>query len=402
MVADTPSIGVPLPAPEPRSGTVSERSSLVRRPSTVLIVDDAPENLAVLSDVLADRYRVRAANSGARALQIVMTDPRPDIVLLDILMPGLDGYQVLEHMRADPRFSDTPVIFVTDMDTLADQERGLALGAVDYIIKPIQPGIVLARVRTHLELKHARDLLRDQNSFLEAEVASRMAETLLAADVSIRALARLAEVRDLETGNHILRTQSYVRTLAEQLKDHPRFAAVLTRPYIDLLAKSAPLHDIGKVGIPDAILRKPGKLTPDEWAVMMTHAKLGSDAIEQAERDAERPVAFLQLAKEIARWHHERWDGRGYPDGLAGEAIPVSARLMALADVFDAITTRRVYKEATPFEEAVRMIVAERGSHFDPDVVDAFVAQRDAFRGIAGRHAETGQRARPTLTRSGP
>jgi putative two-component system response regulator len=355
----------------------------------VLIVDDAPENLTVLGDVLSPHFRVRVANSGERALQVARSAPRPDLILLDIMMPRVDGYGVLSALREDPATREIPVIFVTAMDAIRDEERGLALGAVDYITKPIQPSIVLARVRTQLELKIARDWLKDQNSFLEAEVQRRMAENIFAQDVSIRALARLAEVRDPETGHHILRTQGYVRCLAERLKSNSRFRDALSPRYIELLTKSAPLHDIGKVGIPDHILLKPGKLTPDEWAVMKTHAKLGSDAIEHAEQDAERPIEFLALAKEIAHRHHERWDGSGYPDGLAGEAIPISARLMALADVFDALISRRVYKAPMSPAEATGLILAGRGSHFDPDVVEAFEVEREAFLAIAQRYADS-------------
>ena len=358
---------------------------------TVLIVDDAPENLLVLSEVLQPHYLVRAATSGERALQVAATVPFPDIVLLDIMMPDMDGYAVLERLRANPATRDTPVIFVTAMGAIGDEERGLNLGAVDYITKPIQPAIVLARVRTQLELKQARDWLRDQNTFLEAEIARRMAENLHIQDVSIRTLAHLAEVRDPETGNHILRTQGYVRTLAEYLRGNPRFAAVLTPTYIDTLTKSAPLHDIGKVGIPDHILLKPDKLTPEEFAVMKTHASMGSDAIDKAELDAERPIAFLSVAKEIAHSHHEKWDGSGYPDGLKGDAIPLSARLMALADVFDALISRRVYKEPMPADKATALIIEGRGTHFDPDVVDAFVAQREHFIAIAQRHSDSAE-----------
>ncbi|MBK8325072.1 MAG: two-component system response regulator [Betaproteobacteria bacterium] len=371
---------VPTPA-------ILGRVELVNR--TILIVDDAPENLTVLGEVLAPHFRVRAANSGSRALRIAASEPRPDLVLLDIMMPEMDGYAVLERLRADPATRDLPVIFVTAMDAVADEEKGLQLGAVDYITKPIQPAIVLARVRAHLELKQARDWLKDQNAFLEGEVAKRMRENLEVQDVSIRALARLAEVRDPETGNHLLRTQGYVRTLAEHLRAHPRFAAALTPRMIGILAKSAPLHDIGKVGIPDHILLKPGKLTPEEWVVMKTHAKLGSDAIEAAERDAEHAIEFLATAKEIAHWHHEKWDGSGYPDGLAGEAIPLSARLMALADVFDALISRRVYKEPMAVEKATQIIIEGRATHFDPAVVDAYLAEQATFIDIARRYADT-------------
>jgi len=358
-------------------------------PKTVLVVDDAPENLRLLGEVLQPHYLVRAANSGERALTVAASEPRPDIVLLDIMMPDMDGYAVLERLRAEPLTCDIPVIFVTAMSAVGDEERGLNLGAVDYITKPIQPAIVLARVRAQLELKQARDRLRDQNALLEAEIARRMAENMLVQDVSIRTLASLAEVRDPETGNHLLRTQGYVRTLAEQLRTHPRFAPVLTPDFIETLVKSAPLHDIGKVGVPDHILLKPGKLTAEEFTVMKTHARLGRDAIEKAERGGERTVAFLATAKEIANWHHEKWDGSGYPDGLQGDAIPVSARLMALADVFDALISRRVYKEPMATDKATAIILDGRGTHFDPDVVDAFVARRDAFIAIAQRHADS-------------
>ena len=358
------------------------------RGRAVLIVDDSPENLRVLGEVLAPLVRVLVANSGARALRVAAGDPRPDLILLDIMMPEMDGYAVLGRLREEPKTRDIPVIFVTAMDGVADEEKGLALGAVDYIAKPIEPAIVTARVRTHLELKQARDWLKDQNSFLEAEVQRRMKENLFIQDVSIRALARLAEVRDPETGNHILRTQNYVRKLASRLAQNPRHAQAITPRFVENLAKSAPLHDIGKVGIPDAILHKPGKLTPEEWVVMKTHARLGAEAIESAERDAEQPIEFLATAKEIALHHHERWDGAGYPDGLAGEAIPLAARLMALADVFDALISRRVYKEPFTIEKTVAIIVEGRGSHFDPDVVDAFLAEREAFVDIATRYAD--------------
>lgn len=359
-----------------------------RHRATLLIVDDTPENLTVLGELLQPTYRVRAANSGQRALQIAASDPQPDLILLDVMMPEMDGYAVLAHLREDPRTRDIPVIFVTAMDATEDEEHGLDCGAVDYITKPLRPAIVMARVRAQLEVKHARDWLKDQNTYLEAEVARRMSENQLIQEVSIHALARLAETRDPETGNHLHRTQEYVRTLARDLQHHPRFSPYLTDRTIDALAKSAPLHDIGKVGIPDHILLKPGKLTPEEWEIMKTHAKLGSEAIEQAERDAAKPVEFLTIAKEIAHYHHEKWDGSGYPEGLKGDEIPVSARLMALADVFDALISRRVYKPPMPYEAARDIIAGERGRHFDPDVVDAFLNHFGHFRSIAERYGD--------------
>jgi putative two-component system response regulator len=358
--------------------------------ATILIVDDEPTNLSLLAQLLRPDYQVRAANSGESALRAAASEPRPDLVLLDVMMPGMDGHAVLARLRDNPATHEIPVIFLTALAGTEDEERGLELGAADYMTKPIKPALVLARVRTQLEAKQARDWMKDQNAGLEAEVARRMVENEFTQLVSIRALAHLAETRDPETGNHINRTQNYVTALASRLREHPSFSGFLTAHNIDQLTKSAPLHDIGKVGIPDSILLKRGPLTADEWAIMKTHARLGSDAIEHAERDIEMPLEFLAVAKEIARWHHEKWDGSGYPDGLAGDAIPISARLMAIADVFDALISVRVYKPAIPFAEARDIIAAGRGKHFDPDVCDAFLSGFDDFVTIAEHYREAG------------
>lgn len=356
--------------------------------ATVLIVDDSPENLSILTELLRPTYRVLAAQSGERCLQIVAGQQAPDLILLDVMMPVMDGYAVLAQLRQSPVGQMIPVLMLTALADSDSEEFALKQGAADYIVKPIKPAVVLARVRTQLEAKQARDWLTRKNSVLEQEVARRMAENDLTQQVSIRALAHLAETRDPETGNHILRTQAYVQLLALRLSEHPRFSAVLTRRYIDLLSRSAPLHDIGKVGIPDYILLKPGKLTADEWKVMQTHAKLGSDAIENAEQDIEQPLEFLTLAKEIAHWHHEKWDGSGYPDGLAGEQIPLSARIMALADVFDALVCKRVYKPALSLGVARDLIVSCRGLHFDPDVAHAFLLNFEEFAEISRRYQD--------------
>ncbi len=381
---------------------------------TILVVDDVPENLAILGELLQDQYRVRVANSGARALTAAASQPPPDLILLDIMMPGMDGYAVISELRRNNQTRDIPVIFVTAMDTAEDEERGLGLGAVDYITKPIKPAIALARIRTHIALKQARDLLADQNGFLEAEVARRMHENQLVQDIGIRALANLAETRDEETGRHIRRTQAYVELLARKLSSHPRFAHYLTPQQIATIVKAAPLHDIGKVGIPDQILRKQNTLSAEEFEIMKTHSTLGSDAIDKAMRgvlsdaeysqlqhhcalgfqalDSANPertgssLGFLSVAKEIARSHHEKWDGSGYPDGLAGDAIPIPARLMALADIFDALTRQRIYKDSLPISDATEIIVQGRGTHLDPDVVDAFLESLDQFIEIAQRN----------------
>ncbi len=357
--------------------------------ATILIVDDEPANLFLLSRMLRPHYLVRAANSGSHALRAATTSPRPDLILLDVMMPEMDGYAVLGALRANPATRAIPVLFLTALADQDDEERGLALGAADYITKPIRPTIVQARVRTQLEAKRARDAMQEQNGVLEAEVARRMQENDLTQRVSIRALAHLAETRDPETGNHILRTQGYVQCLAEGLRDHPAHRATLTPHYIDMLARSAPLHDIGKVGIPDHILLKPGPLDAAEWAIMQTHARLGSDAIEQAEADIDIHLPFLSLAKQIAHWHHEKWDGSGYPDHLVGAAIPLAARLMAVADVFDALISERVYKPAMAYEAARAIILAGRARHFDPDVVDVFDRRFAELVAIAGRHRDS-------------
>ncbi|MDD0813932.1 two-component system response regulator [Curvibacter sp. HBC28] len=371
---------------------MSERDEVSDRP-VVLVVDDMPDNLTVLGELLQADYRVRAANSGPAALRLAASEPQPDLILLDVMMPGMDGLEVLRQLQADPALRHIPVLFVTAMDDTADEAHGLALGALDYITKPLRPAIVKARVKTQLELKRARDLLARQNASLEAEVARRMAENQRIQHISIHALARLAETRDPETGNHLLRTQSYVRLLGEHLAPHPRFAAELSPLAIDKIAKSAPLHDIGKVGIPDQVLLKPGKLNPEEWTLMKTHALLGATAIERAEQDLADeggpPIDFLAYAKQIARHHHERWDGQGYPDGLAGEDIPVAARLMALADVFDALISRRVYKPPFSFEAARELILADSGRQFDPDVCAAFEACYLEFCAVAERYLDT-------------
>ncbi len=356
--------------------------------ATVLVVDDTPDNLSLMGGLLRDHYHVKVANQGEKALKIAQGEQPPDLILLDIMMPGMDGYEVCRRLKANLHTRDIPVIFLTARADMEDERQGLALGAVDYITKPISPPILLARVATHLALKASADFLRDKSAYLEREVALRTLEVQAIQDVTIMAMTSLAETRDNETGNHIRRTQLYVKALAEHLRDHPRFAHVLTDRMVDLLYKSAPLHDIGKIGIPDAILLKPGKLTVEEFEIMKTHTTLGRNAIEEAERRLGMRVAFLSVSKEIAYSHQEKWDGSGYPEGLKGDAIPVSARLMAVADVYDALISKRVYKPAFPHEQACATIVKGRGTHFDPDMVDAFVAIAQDFLHISQRYPD--------------
>jgi putative two-component system response regulator len=360
---------------------------------TILVVDDEPLNLSLLARLLNPEHRVLVALSGDSALALLQTE-RPDLILLDVMMPQRDGYDVLAQLQASPATRDIPVIFVTALDAETDEERGLSLGAVDYIGKPVKPAVVLARVRTHLALKHARDRLQGRNAALELEVTRRMRESLIAQELTLSAMAELAETRDNETGNHIARTQHFVECLARQLQRDPAFSAQLDEAQVHRITKAAPMHDIGKIGIRDHILLKPGRLTAEEFEVMKTHARIGGDAIAHAIRKAvdqhvpeggfdagqvPESIRFLEVARAIATHHHERWDGQGYPDGLAGAAIPLAARLMAVADVYDALTTSRVYKAPWTCEAAAAHIVAQSGTHFDPAVVAAFVAQQAAF-----------------------
>lgn len=350
---------------------------------TVLIVDDSDINLELLNSVLEHEYRVKSSTSGRETLHLARQQPRPDLILLDIQMPGMDGYEVLAALRADPLTEDIPVIFLTSLSDELNQEHGLQLGAADYITKPFRPAITLARVRTQIEAKLARDWLRDQNDTLEAEVARRMAENEQTQRISIRALAHLAEIRDSETPNHLLRTQNYVWMLALRLREHPDFRDSLSERYLQLTTMSTPLHDIGKVGIPDSILFKPGPLDSEQWQIMRTHPMLGYAALEAAERDIGTPPDFLSVAKEIVRWHHEKWDGSGYPDGLVGPDIPVSAQLMAVADMFDALISKRVYRARMSPEEARAVVCACSGEHFDPRLIEVFKVCFDDLVAIA-------------------
>ncbi len=358
------------------------------RPATVLVVDDAPENLMVLSQALADQYHVKAAKDGQGALHIAAGDPPPDLIVLDIAMPGLDGFEVCRRLKADPATAGIPVIFLTARSEIEDEQRGFELGAIDYIFKPISPPIVRARVKTHLQLKASADFLKNQNQFLEQEVMRRTQEVRAIQDVAVLAVASLAETRDNETGNHIRRTQYYVRTLAAHLKAHPRFKSEMDDGTIDLLFKSAPLHDIGKVGIPDRILLKPGRLDRQEFEIMKTHTTLGFESIVQAEQRLGSSVDFLRYAKEIALSHQEKWDGSGYPEARSGDDIPLSARLMAVADVYDALISRRVYKEPFSQEKSIGIMREGRAVHFDPDILDAFLAHTAEFKAIAERFAD--------------
>lgn len=312
-------------------------------PPRLLLVDDEPINLQLLRRVLADDYQLSFARSGAEALQRVREVP-PRLIVLDIMMPGMSGHDVIRALKADPATAHIPVLFCTALGAEEDETLGLELGAVDYITKPISPPVLRARIRTHLALVQSSELERTR---LEI----------------IRRLGRAAEFKDNETGHHVIRMSHYSRLIAEQLGGPPGFC--------DTLLHAAPMHDIGKIGTPDAILLKPGKLDAAEWAVMRQHPQIGADII------GDDPSPLLRMARTIALQHHEKWDGSGYPHGLAGEAISVEARIVAVADVFDALTSQRPYKPAWPLERALDLLRAESGRHFWPDAVQALLARID-------------------------
>jgi len=348
---------------------------------TVLVVDDTPINIDVVKGILSETYFIQAAIDGQVALKII-EKKKPDLILLDIMMPEMDGYEVCRHLKSDPETRNIPIIFLTAKNQESNETEGFLLGAADYIRKPVNPSILQARVKTHLALY-------DQNRHLEDQVAERIREIKKIQEVTMVAMGSLAETRDPETGNHIRRTQHYVKLLAEKLVNHARFDDYLNSTVIDLLFMSAPLHDIGKVGVPDHILLKPGKLTNAEFEAMKKHTTYGRDAIQAAESILDNTNSFLSLAKEIAYSHQEKWDGSGYPEGLAGDDIPIPARLMAVADVYDALISRRIYKPPFSHEKAVAIITEGKGSHFDPDMVEAFLEIADEFQEISQRYMDS-------------
>jgi len=345
----------------------------------VLVVDDEPNNLQLIREILNKDYRLAFAPNGTRALEVTR-EVQPDLILLDIMMPGMDGYETCRQLKTEPKTMNIPVMFVTTKSNVEDERRGFEIGGVDYITKPVNPERLKARVRTHLELKR-------HNDNLEEMVRERTRELELTQEVTIESMAAIAECRDPETGGHIKRTQNYVRSLAIQVKDHPNFNDFLKDGTINLLYKSAPLHDIGKVAIEDRILLKPGKLTDEEFDRMKNHTIHGRDAIHVAGNKLGSD-SFLRHAEIIAYTHHEKWDGSGYPQGLRGADIPISGRLMAIADVYDALISRRVYKEPFSHTKAVTIILEGKSSHFDPDLVDAFMGIQEDFRQIAMQFAD--------------
>jgi len=342
-------------------------TSIMGEKRTVLVVDDTPEMLDVLVEILRPEFKVKAARNGERALKIAGDDPAPDLILSDVEMPVMDGYRLCQELKANPVTRRIPVIFLTSLNQVEDEKKGLELGAVDYITKPISPPIVLARVRTHMALA-------DQQRELEQKVLERTQELNQTRLAVIQQLGRAAEFRDNETGLHVVRMSYYSRLIANAFTQDEGWA--------ELILNASPMHDIGKIGIPDSILLKKGPLTDEEFALMRSHPEMGARII--GDHDSE----LMRMAREIALSHHEKWDGSGYPNHLTGDATPISGRITAIADVFDALTSARPYKKAWTVNEAVAEIDRLQGKHFDPQLVPVFHEVLPEIRDIKDKYDE--------------
>lgn len=356
---------------------------------TILIVDSSSENLMAMKALLRDRYTVRMAASGEGAFQKVDALPRPDLILLDESLPDMDGYAVLHELRASFLTADIPVLMLSGSAEAFGGRRALEEGAVDVLRTPVLPALLLARVATHIELRRLRNASKDELARVNRLVADRTRQVVEVRDAAIMAIACLAEVNDPDTASHVRRTQRYFTALARELRFHGNYRAELGDIDIALMAQAVPLHDIGKLRVPDAILNKPGRLTPDEFEVMKLHTVYGRDAIACVETAVGGDTRFLRYAHEIAGSHQEWWNGAGYPEGLRGTDIPLSARLMAVADVYDALISPRVYKPTFTHETAIELIRQSSGEHFDPDIVDALLVVENEFKTIASGVYET-------------
>ncbi|HIJ83606.1 MAG: two-component system response regulator [Magnetococcales bacterium] len=341
---------------------------------TILIVDDVPDNLYVLQRMLSSHYRVQIATNGRIAIKIALSPTQPDLILLDVMMPELDGYETCRLLKQQERTRDIPILFVTARSEAEDETRGFELGAADYLVKPVSPPVVLARVRTHLSMRDQRKLLADQVALRTAQLQVRNMELEETRMEVIRQLGRASEYRDNETGLHVVRMSRYVHLLA--------LRSGLSEPEADQLMQAAPMHDLGKIGIPDHILLKPGKLTSEEFDIIKTHAEIGYEIIGPQKSD------LLNMGRVIALTHHEKWNGTGYPKRIAGEVIPLAGRLVAIGDVFDALTSSRPYKKAWTLDDALGLLAKESGEHFDPRLAQIFSGLRDDLAKIMEKYQD--------------
>lgn len=357
---------------------ISRSPDPAEEPAKVLVVDDSEESLEMICEILeAQGYRPIRHQEAETAIREAVVDP-PDVILLDAVMPGVDGYTACRRLREVDALRSVPIIFVSGVHEPFEKVKAFRLGAVDYLTKPFHSEEIEARIATHLRMSRLQRRTEEHADGLSQIVEEKVREISDSQMALIFALAKLSESRDDETGKHMERIQAFCRLLADRLRGKPGFAAQIDGTFLANLICASPLHDIGKVGIEDRILRKPGRLTPEEFEIMKRHSVIGAETLE-AVRQKYPGNEFVRMGIEIARSHHERWDGTGYPDGLAGTAIPLSARIMGLADVYDALRSKRHYKEGFPHAKAVAIIREERGTHFDPDVADAFLENDAAF-----------------------
>lgn len=352
----------------------------------VLIVDDTEMNIDVLVEALYEDYDLSVAMDGNRALEIVDLE-KPDIILLDIMMPEMDGYEVCKRLKRNKETKDIPVIFLTAITQVEEKAKAFRLGGVDFITKPFEILEVKERVKTHLSLGLAKRELERQNEILEEKVQERTKELLYTRDAIIDVMARMAEDRDPETGGHIKRTKEYVYLLTKQLYLDHKYPEIVTKEYIDIMYKSAPMHDIGKIGISDMILLKPGRLSEEEFETMKLHTKIGNEIISSVKGMLHESV-FLDCAGEIALTHQEKWDGSGYPIGLKGKEIPLAGRVMAIADVYDALRSKRPYKDSFSHDKSCEIIQEGKGKHFEPLMVDEFIKLESKFHEISNKYVD--------------
>jgi putative two-component system response regulator len=355
-------------------------ASIVHKAS-IMVVDDQPANLKLMEDILRPQgYKVRSFPRGKMALAEALRLP-PDLILLDINMPEMTGLEVCERLQENEPLASIPVIFLTAMDQTDYKVKAFHAGGLDYLTKPVIPEEVHLRIESQLRLCKLRTGVETRNRDLENLVKLQVDEIAQSRMTTIFAMAKLAESRDAETGKHLERVQVLCRLLATETSRHSGYAATIGNDYIENIFHASPLHDIGKVAIPDSILVKPGKLALEEFDVMKTHTTIGAQTLRLV-LEKHPANAFVSMGIEIALSHHEKWDGSGYPAGLAGYAIPVSARIMAIADCYDALRSRRCYKEPMSHEESRNLILREGGHHFDPSLVAVFIAIDEDFRQV--------------------
>jgi putative two-component system response regulator len=367
-------------------------SKAILRNAVILVADNDLDSLDLFKGLLSSHCKeVITTDDGKKALTIAQSHS-PDIVLIAPTIPKLNGYEFCKQLKAGSSTCGIPIILLVGTNETIDESYGFEVGAVDYITKPVSPAVSLSRIKTYLEINSLRNVLHDQTALLENQIQERTANLMATQYASIYAMGYLSETRENISGNHMSRNQNYVKLLAEKLRTNPRFSGFFVDDnVVDLLVMSAPLHDIGNVGIPDRILLKPGPLTPDEFEIIKSHTQLGLAVLLKTERDLGIEVPIFNFAKEIVYSHHERWDGSGYPEGLTGNNIPISARIMAIADVYDALISRRAYKPAVTHEQAVKIILEGKETHFDPDIVDIFSGIHEQFQRIAHIYADNEQ-----------